>query len=247
MRKNEWIPGMMVVSELLRLLSIPLKLQAQTAPMQFWVNPEAKSADKSIGDWAGPTSGDVRFGFPLPRNMTVLVGATVVVIPRKSGTLDYSLNISMARDRMPHDLFNQSLDGLPVFANEGVITEIDVTQIFPKGASLAPGLDYVALRFRTGKKSQESSKGGSGSSSVHIIGLRFEYEGPAGPKGDTGLQGEPGEPGDAGSQGPNGPAGPAGPPEDCRVLRASRDPRAKREIQVLGGKVSSLVLLHLKS
>ena len=61
------------------------------------------------------------------------------MIPGRSGTVRYDLDISMARNGLPSDLLNQSLKGLSIAVQEGVVTEIDVTSIFPGGASLVPG------------------------------------------------------------------------------------------------------------
>ena len=176
--------------------------------MQLWVPPSAKNAD-TTGNWPVSKEDDVRFGFQIPPNIRQFVSARVVVIPGRSGTVRFNIDISMARDGLPHDLFNQSMDGITIAVQKGIITEIDVTPIFPNGASLAPGQDYVALRFNSSGEAKASDKSDKHikqerSSKIQVVGLRFEYEGPAGPRGD------PGDPGEAGPPGTEGPMGTPG-------------------------------------
>ena len=209
--KRVWISGAALAVSLIMLMLMPRPVHAQDVPMQLWVSPEGKDGD-TVGNWPVSKEGDVRFGFQIPPNLRQFASARVVVIPGRSGTVRYDLDISMARNGLPSDLLNQSLKGLSMAAQEGVITEIDVTSIFPGGASLAPGQDYVALRFnangRTKGKSDKSTK--KGASKLQVVGLRFEYAGPAGPKGDKGDRGE------VGPIGPRGPKGEKGDPAPWR-------------------------------
>ena len=248
--KRVWISGAALAVSLIILMLMPRPVSAQDAPMQLWVTPEGKDSD-TVGNWPVSKKGDVRFGFQIPPNLRQFAGATVVVIPRRSGTVRYDLDISMARNGLPSDLFNQSSKGMSIAVQKGVITEIDVTSIFPAGSSLAPGQDFVGLRFnsagstknksgksnksskknRSSKKNKSNKSGKSNKSSkkgsstwLQVVGLRFDYEGPAGPEGEKGDRGDKGdvghkgdvgdigEKGDVGDKGDTGEAGSPGPP-----------------------------------
>ena len=201
--KRVWISGAALAVSLIILMLMPRPVSAQDAPMQLWVTPEGKDSD-TVGNWPVSKKGDVRFGFQIPPNLRQFAGATVVVIPRRSGTVRYDLDISMARNGLPSDLFNQSSKGMSIAVQKGVITEIDVTSIFPAGSSLAPGQDFVGLRFnsagstknKSGKSNKSSKKGSS--TWLQVVGLRFDYEGPAGPEGEKGDRGDKGDPGESG-------------------------------------------------
>ena len=206
--KRVWVSGAIVALTLIALMLLPESVQAQDVAMQLWVPPSAKNAD-TTGNWPVSKEGDVRFGFQIPPNLRQFVSARVVVIPGRSGTVRFNIDISMARDGLPHDLFIQSMDSITITVQKGIITEIDVTPIFPNGASLAPGQDYVALRFNSSGDAKASDKSDKHtkrerSSKIQVVGLRFEYEGPAGPIGPAGPMGPPG------LQGPPGPGGPKG-------------------------------------
>lgn len=107
-------------------------------------------------------------------------------------------------------VFTDQRFDLPLTAVRNHLVEVDVSDIVP--ASLFPGEDYLSLSFRSRPLA-----------AVRVVGLRFEFEGPAGPRGEPGPPGEEGArglpgaqglqgvPGPVGLQGPVGPQGPTGP------------------------------------
>jgi len=148
--------------------------------------------------------GGTHFEFSVSDNLTSFTSAKVVLIPKKSETLTYRLDISVGEDGDPQNIFTNSQSGLTATVTKNELTEVDVSGIVP-ASLLLPGQTYVTLRF-TGK--------------TRVLGLRVQYEGPAGPQGDqgvqgklgdTGAQGAQGKLGDTGAQGVQGKIGPQGP------------------------------------
>ena len=201
-------------------LLMPPAAAAQNVRTELWVNRATTGLALTNGNWAVAKEGEVRFGFPVPSNMSQFLGAKVVLIPRATEVANYSLDISITRNGQPLDLYTQTLTGLSIPGTEDTILEIDVTSVFPAGASLAPGSDYVALRLASTGSGVGKGKTAVNANPIQVVGLRFEYEetpGPGGDRGEQGIpgtQGVPGGKGDVGATGPpglTGSAGPAGP------------------------------------
>ena len=198
-------------------LLMPPVAAAQNVRTELWVNRATTGLAFTNGNWAVAKEGEVRFGFPVPSNMSQFLGAKVVLIPRATEVAHYNLDISITRNGQPLDLYTQTLTGLSIPGTEDTILEIDVTSVFPAGASLAPGSDYVALRLASTGSGVGKGKTAVNANPIQVVGLRFEYEETPGPGGDRGeqgipgIQGVPGEKGDVGVTGPPGLTGSAGP------------------------------------
>ena len=202
-------------------LLMPPAAAAQNVRTELWVNRATTGLAFTNGNWAVAKEGEVRFGFPVPSNMSQFLGAKVVIIPRATEVTTYNLDISITRNGQPLDLYTRTLTGLSIAGTKDTIVEIDVTSVFPSGASLAPGSDYVALRLastrsskaKSSKKSSKKATAAPGSDPIQVVGLRFEYEETPGLRGDRGeqgipgIQGVPGDNGDVGAIGPDGPPG----------------------------------------
>jgi hypothetical protein len=115
----------------------------------------------------------------VPEDLVSFSGAKLVVIGKKDKELTYDLCLSISQHALRHDDYVASLPDQPLTISKDVLTEIDVSSIFPLG--LVPGKDYVGLYFRSKHLGN-----------VQILGLRFMYQGVAGPEGPPGPQGEPG-------------------------------------------------------
>jgi hypothetical protein len=207
-------------------LLMPPVAAAQNVRTELWVNRATTGLAFTNGNWAVAKEGEVRFGFPVPSNMSQFLGAKVVLIPRATEVANYNLDISITRNGQPLDLYTQTLTGLSILGTEDTMLGIDVTSVFPAGASLAPGSDYVALRLASTGSGVGKGKTAVNANLIQVVGLRFEYEETPGPGGDRGeqgipgIQGVPGEKGDVGVTGPPGlqgfpgPQGPLGPKGD---------------------------------
>ena len=130
---------------------------AQNVRTELWVNRATTGLAFTNGNWAVAKEGEVRFGFPVPSNMSQFLGAKVVIIPRATEVTTYNLDISITRNGQPLDLYTRTLTGLSIAGTKDTIVEIDVTSVFPSGASLAPGSDYVALRLASTRSSKAKS------------------------------------------------------------------------------------------
>jgi phage tail-like protein len=219
---------------------------------EIWVAPAKAGAETALGRWAVTEEGDTRFSIAVPASLTRFVSARIVLIggqphegPRvfreSSGTEEsshrpptpdpafaYDLYLSLSRDGERQDFFVDARRGLgPLAIAPGQLLEVDVSEVFPTGAMA--GIDYVTLRFRTTPKER-----------VHVLGLRFSFEGTPGP---AGPQGEKGDPGPAGPIGPTGATGPQG-PEGPQGLPAGAGPNAppRQAVWTLSANGGSLAL-----
>jgi len=138
---------------------------------ELWVAPAKSPADKQVGNWAvdhlGPLDSRTHFGFHVPDDITAFTKAVVVLIPPATGALVYNLDISVAKNAQSQNAFTNSSPGLTTGVTANVLTEIDVSSIFP-GNLLVPGGTYVSLNF--------SLPAGT----TQVLGMRFEYVGPGG-------------------------------------------------------------------
>lgn len=171
-------------------------LASGTPQQEDWVG--AIKPNKGIGPWQATSNGDADFVFGVPSNFTGFANAKVVAIAKETTSTKYDVSVSVAKAGEPalgstNKLSNQG----PMTLLKGRIIEIDVRAAFPGG--LEAGQDNIALNFTANKKS-----------SLHILGLRFVYEGVAGPQGPQGVAGPAGADGADGPVGPIGPAGPQG-------------------------------------
>jgi hypothetical protein len=179
---------------------------------EIWVTPAPGSsgATTSSGNWPVSPSPWVAFSFVVPDNMTAFTSAKLVVIGRTSATVSYNLGLSIAGNGDPQNSYTDSATGLKAKVVKSQLQEIDLSTYIPTdpgGFNIGPG-DYLGMTIQFPIPV-----------AANILGLRFQYEGPAGPpgpqgekgeKGDTGATGETGPMGPAGSQGPAGPQGPQG-------------------------------------
>jgi hypothetical protein len=160
------------------LLFCVLAMPAVSTANEIWVTPGDTLASRNIGDWATTRQGKTRFSFAIPDNMTAFLGAKVAIIPTKTMDITYNLYLSVSSDGESHRGFEDEQLRIPVSMVKGEMLEIDVSSIFPLG--MFPGADYVSLVFRPKNKADY----------VKVVGLRFQYEGPAGPPGPPGPPGQ---------------------------------------------------------
>lgn len=136
---------------------------------ELWVAPAKSPADKQVGNWAvnhlGPMDSRTHFGFHVPGDITAFTKAVVVLIPPATGALVYNLDISVAKSAQSQNAFTNSSPGLATGVTANVLTELDVSSIFP-GNLLVPDGTYVSLNF--------SLPAGT----TQVLGMRFEYVGP---------------------------------------------------------------------
>lgn len=167
------IPGTLAA-----LLFCVLAMPAVSTANEIWVTPGDTLASRNIGDWATTQQGKTRFSFAIPDNMTAFLGAKVAIIPTKTMDITYNLYLSVSSDGESHRGFEGEQIDLPASMVKGEMLEIDVSSIFPAG--MFPGADYASLVFRPKNKEKY----------VKVVGLRFQYEGPAGPPGPPGPPGQ---------------------------------------------------------
>jgi len=168
---------------------------------EIWIIPDNKDTNKVVGNWTVTNNGQAYFSFAVPDNMTLFKAARVVLIGKADTSISYDLNISIAQNLMRHDAYIDARFNFPAIVYKEKLLEIDVSSIFPQ--LLYAGNDYVSLRFNSIKQGE-----------VYLLGLRFQYEGPAGPTGPQGPEGPIGPQGLQGAQGPAGPEGLQGPKGD---------------------------------
>ncbi|MDT7041205.1 tail fiber domain-containing protein [Candidatus Nitronereus thalassa] len=162
---------------------------------ELWIKPAKKDEGKTVGHWAVANLGNAtHFSFAVPDNLDAFTSAKVVMIPKKTESLTYDVEISVADVGDAHDAFTNTQTNLTQAVIEDEVTEIDVTGLVPT-TLLVPGQSYVSVRF---------------ASQAQVVGLRVLYDGPAGPQGDPGPPGPQGVAGPPGPQGPQGDPGPAG-------------------------------------
>jgi hypothetical protein len=159
------------------LLFCVLAMPAVSTANEVWIAPGDALASRNTGDWATTRQGKTRFSFAIPDNMTAFLGAKVAIIPTKTMDITYDLYLSVSSDGESHRGFEGEQIDLPASMVKGEMLEIDVSSIFPFG--MFPGEDYVSLVFRPHRKADY----------VRVVGLRFQYEGPAGPQGPPGPPG----------------------------------------------------------
>jgi len=185
------------VSFLIVWLGVVFALPA--AANEIWISPEKKDANKILGNWAVTNEGDAYFNFSVPDNFVAFQGAKILLIGKKDGIITYDLDLSISQNALRHDAFTNVLRGQNVFAGKDKLQEVDVASLF--GGSLFAGMDYVSLHFEADKKDD-----------IYVIGMKFQFEGPAGAVGPAGPIGPVGPPGPAGPKGEKGDPGPVGPP-----------------------------------
>ncbi len=189
----------------LAFLTMPGLMAGQSVhAAELWVTPQKQNAEKKIGNWAvANLGGETHFGFVVPNNFETFEKATIVLLPEEAGTFTYDLNVSAAQNGDPQDMFTNTVTGLTATVAAQVLHELDVSAILPvltQGADA--GQTYVTVNMELPVK-QESTQ---------VLGLRFQYTGPAGPQGEPGPQGDPGPIGPQGPMGLPGPLGPQGEP-----------------------------------
>ena len=92
------------------------------------------------------------FSFTVPDNLGEFSAAKVVLLGKKTGQITPVLKLSISENFERHDLFTDSLTLPSVTVVKDEFLELDVSAIFP---TLIPGIDYVSLRFKTGRFSGE--------------------------------------------------------------------------------------------
>ena len=90
---------------------------------ELWVPPAKKDADEKVGIWAVAEK-KTHFSFAVPNNMDAFGRAVVVLIPKKTTTMTYEVDISVADNADLHDAFTNSLSGLTAAVNEDEVTEL---------------------------------------------------------------------------------------------------------------------------
>ena len=79
-------------------LLMPPVAAAQNVRTELWVNRATTGLAFTNGNWAVAKEGEVRFGFPVPSNMSQFLGAKVVLIPRATEVANYNLDISPSHE-----------------------------------------------------------------------------------------------------------------------------------------------------
>ncbi len=128
---------------------------------EMWVHP-ADKADQEVGDWGVTSNGEARFSFAIPDDLASLTSAHVVLLGKKTASIDWQANLSISQDGMPHDAITSSLSGTAAIT-AGDLAEVDVTAAFP--AALAAGVDLAGLAFQAVQNND-----------VYVVGLRLAYE-----------------------------------------------------------------------
>ncbi len=199
MRGNgkRWGLGLGILVGLVSLVSV-------ASANELWVTPQKANAEKKIGNWTvANLGGETHFGFVVPDNFESFEKATIVLLPEEAGTFTYDLQLSMAKHGDAQDMFTNSLPGLTATTGEQVLTELDVSAIIPALTQVDDaGKTYLTLNMELPVKQDNTQ----------VLGLRFQYTGPAGPQGEQGEQGIQGETGLTGPQGPQGETGVQGVP-----------------------------------
>jgi hypothetical protein len=145
---------------------------------EIWVTPSTSGFNFPSGNWPVSTSPWATFGFAVPTNMTEYQGAKLVVIGKVSASVIFGFGISIAGNGDPQNEFADSKAGLRATITKGQLQEIDISPYIPP--AVLPG-DYIGINFQFYP-----------STAVNVVGLRFQYEGPAGPPGPQGERGETG-------------------------------------------------------
>lgn len=153
---NKLMKKLSVVTTLL----FGLSLSAQAAAEELWVAPSDKS-DKEVGNWAVTNNGEVNFVFAAPDNLDSLGNVILVVLGKKTTTVDMEVEVSIAADGQAHDSNTSALalSGIDLIKDE--VTEIDLSGAFP---ALAAGTDYVGVELETEEEGD-----------VRVLGLRVQY------------------------------------------------------------------------
>ncbi len=128
---------------------------------EMWVAPGDK-ADHEVGSWGVTNTGAARFSFGVPADLSELTSARVVLLGKKTTSIDWHVDLSISQDGLPHDAITASGDGSAALT-AGDVAEVDVTSIFP--AALAAGVDVAGLAFAADKIGD-----------VYVVGLRLGYE-----------------------------------------------------------------------
>lgn len=133
---------------------------------ELFVKPEPEQGKLPVPPPRLPVTFPIRsqadFNFRAPNSMTSPTRTAVVLIPESTGTLQYSLQISIGMDGSSPDAFTDTLLDQTRAVTQAELLELDVSEIVPD--TLNPGVDYVGLAFVADQGAQ-------------IVGLLFEYDG----------------------------------------------------------------------
>ncbi len=195
---NRWLGGL-VGSLLVVLYSVTGVLANE-----LWVTPQKANAEKKVGNWAvANLGGETHFGFVVPNNFEAFEKATIVLLPDQAGSFTYDLQVSMAQHGDVQDMFTNNLKGLTATVSAEILTELDVSALIPSLTQDSDaGKTYLTINMELPVKQDNTQ----------VLGLRFQYSGPAGPPGEPGAIGPVGPPGPSGVPGPPGPQGDTGEP-----------------------------------
>ena len=150
------------VPRLLALLAA-LLITPTAMAAEMWVAP-ADKADKVVGNWALSGTSDVHFVFAVPDNFDSLLGASIVLLGKKDGVIEYELNTSVGQHGTAHDVSENQFGPLGANVLADYLSELDITAMMP---ALAAGTDYVAVHFESEDKSE-----------TRVVGLRLVYDTP---------------------------------------------------------------------
>lgn len=128
---------------------------------EIWIAPGEKG-DVSVDDWGLTPAGEAHFTFAVPDSLDGFVGAQVMVIGKKNGSITYDLHLSVSKDGEAHDVFTASATGLAATLVTDELTALDASALFP---ALAGGEDVAALHFLASPKGD-----------LRVVGLRFVFE-----------------------------------------------------------------------
>lgn len=145
----------------LAALLFAVSLSAQAVAAELWVTPSDKN-DKEVGNWAVSNTGDVNFVFAAPDNLDSLESVQLVVLGKKTTSVDMHVAVSTAGDGQAHDTNGGSLLLAGVSLSKDEITEVDLSGAFPP---LAAGTDYVGVALHTVEAGD-----------VRVLGLRVSYQ-----------------------------------------------------------------------
>jgi hypothetical protein len=137
------------------IFSLPAKAD------EIWIAPGEKG-DVPVGDWGLTPAGDAHFTFAVPETLDGFVGAQVMVIGKKNGSITYDLHLSVSKDGESQDAFTADATALAATLSEDELTALDASSIFP---ALAAGEDVVALHFHASPQGD-----------LRVVGLRFQFE-----------------------------------------------------------------------
>ena len=86
------------------LLSLCAALALPVSAEEIWIAPGEKG-DVALGDWGVTPTGEAHFTFAVPESLDSFVGAQVMVIGKKNGSITYDLHLSISRDGQSRNAF----------------------------------------------------------------------------------------------------------------------------------------------